>query len=105
MSHDSPFRNDPQRAAKERQARIAAEVLREDMRWFMDSPRGRRLMWGWLAECGISRISFAGENPLTMAFNEGQRNIGLVLQTMVLEHAPEQWEPMSREARATPGGD
>jgi hypothetical protein len=105
MSLDSPFRNDPQRAQKERQAAIAAEVLREDMRWFMDSPRGRRLMWGWLSEAGIHRSTFDGEQPMKMAFLEGKRNFGIILETMVLQHAPEQWEPMSRESRSAPAGE
>jgi hypothetical protein len=70
----------------------------EDVRWLMSSPRGRRLVWWLLAKCGVSRTSFNNSGSV-MAFNEGQRNIGLLLQAEVLDASPEAYMTMLTEQR------
>lgn len=76
----------------------ASEVERLDIRKLLALPEGRRELWRILSMCGVHRTSFAGEAPITMAFNEGQRNIGLMLEARALEHAPELYIQMRDEA-------
>ena len=38
---------------------------------------GRAFVWALLTETGIHRTSFVGEFPMTMAYNEGCRKIGI----------------------------
>jgi hypothetical protein len=54
-------------------------------------------MWEWLGSTGLYRTSFHSSGSVT-AFNEGQRNIGLMLNAAILDHCPEQWAVMQREA-------
>lgn len=70
----------------------------EDVKWLVSSPRGRRLVWWLLEKAGVSRTSFnsAGKSEL-MWFSEGQRNMGLMLQAQVLEHAPNAYMTMIDE--------
>lgn len=70
----------------------------EDIKWLMSSPRGRRLVWWLLAKCGVNRTSFNNSGSV-MAFNEGQRNIGLLLQAEVLDTSPEAYMTMLSEQR------
>ena len=75
MTRDyNPLDRRGQQAAKEADSRVKqlqAEQLREDMRWLMGDPRGRRLMWSWLADAGVYRTSFTGNSETF--FREGQR--------------------------------
>ena len=47
----------------------------EDIHSILSTRSGRRFFWRLLAECGIFRSSFTGNN--TTFFNEGRRDIGL----------------------------
>ncbi|CAB4161432.1 hypothetical protein UFOVP728_49 [uncultured Caudovirales phage] len=84
--------------AQRRQAENASKTLIEDVRWLMSSPRGRRLVWWLLGKCGVNRTSFNNSGSV-MAFNEGQRNIGLLLQGEVIEASPEAYMTMLTEQR------
>lgn len=97
MSEYDPFRPKDAREDVERKQFIAQDQQREDVRWLMADPRGRRLMWSWLSFCGLFRSSMTG-NSQTF-FLEGQRNVGLMLQANLIEHAPEAWALMHTEAR------
>lgn len=68
------------------------------MRWLMGDVRGRRFMWRLLEGSGIYRSSFTGE-ALSMAFNEGQRNVGLKLVDEITQHCPKRLSEMQTEAR------
>lgn len=85
-------------AQRKAQADNARRTHVEDVKWLMSSPRGRRLVWWLLAKCGVNRTSFNNSGSV-MAFNEGQRNIGLVLQAEVLDAAPEAYVTMLNEQR------
>ena len=70
----------------------------EDFRWLMSNKRGRRIVWRWLEKTGVFRSSFNHSGSLT-AFNEGSRNIGLMLIAQVHEFCPEQYLTMLQEQR------
>lgn len=82
--------------------RIAADNARKtfdaDIKWLMSSPRGRRIAWWLLEKAGVSRTSFNNSGSV-MAFNEGQRNIGLMVQAQIVELAPEAYMTMLEEQR------
>jgi hypothetical protein len=85
--------------------RLAAEQEKADVTWLMTDPRGRRLVWDWLAAAGIARSSYAADtqgatDALAMAFREGERNRGLALQAQVMTHCPELFVRMLMEAQA-----
>ena len=56
----------------------------------MATPQRRRYVWEKLATAGIFQSTFSTD-PLQMAFNEGQRNAGLVLLNDVIQYCPEQF--------------
>lgn len=88
--------DEEKRRESERAKKLQIDQLRADTRWLMSSPAGRRLVWGWLERAGVYRTSF-NEAALTMAFREGERNMGLVLQGQVLSHCPEDFMRMLAE--------
>ncbi|WP_443747236.1 Bbp19 family protein [Asticcacaulis solisilvae] len=87
-----------ERAAREKAERDRTASLneREDWRWLLSDARGRRIVRRLLDTCGVYRTSFTG-NSHTF-FNEGQRNVGLVLIDKVHRHAPEQYTVMMQES-------
>lgn len=75
-----------------------AQQEKADILKVMSTAEGRREYWRLLEQCGISQTSFTGEAPLTMAFHEGQRNMGLYLQARLVKHAPSLYLQMRDEA-------
>jgi len=65
--------------------------------WLMGNKRGRRIMWRLLEKTGVYRCSFTGNS--TTFFNEGQRNVGLMLTAQIHEHAPDAYALMLKERR------
>lgn len=66
-----------------------AQANRDDdnanrMAFMLRSPHGRAYIWDQLSQCGVFGASFAGERPLTTAFHEGRRDIGIRLLAEVL---------------------
>lgn len=76
----------------------ARKTFVDDIRWLVSSPRGRRLVWWILGKAGVNRTSFNNSGSV-MAFNEGQRNIGLMLQGEVLDANAEAYMTMLQEHR------
>lgn len=76
----------------------ARKTFDADIKWLMSSPRGRRIVWWVLDKAGVNRTSFNNSGSV-MAFNEGQRNMGLMLQAQVIELAPEAYMTMLEEQR------
>lgn len=70
----------------------------EDIKWLMAHKAGRRFMWRLLEVTGTRRTSFNNSGSVT-AFNEGQRNVGLVFEAEVLDIAPEQYMAMLKEGK------
>lgn len=79
-------------------AQLDAEAERDELLWLMDNAKGRRFIWRRLSEAGIYRVTFTGD-ALTSAFNEGQRNAGIRLMNLILQHCPERLSQMQKEAR------
>jgi hypothetical protein len=83
------------RAKKKEKQRLERD--RDDMRWLLSDRRGRRMMHRWLERSGLWRTSFDG--PERTFFNEGMRNMGLMLFAEVSEAAPEMFPVMMKEAK------
>lgn len=85
------------RAEKALKAQLERQTEIDDLLWLMSDKRGRRVMWRLLQRSGIYRTSFTGE-ALSMAFKEGERNQGLRLMDQVMQHCPERFSVMQKEA-------
>jgi hypothetical protein len=83
------------REAEERR-RIARAREIADLKWLMRSPRGRRLMWRFMTMSRTFQLSFS-PNAMQMAFNEGNRNLGLQLLDEVMTLCPELFPVMQKE--------
>lgn len=69
---------DPKRVKdKEVKVKNMAETERDDYRFLLSNPRGRRFLWGELSKHGLFRISMTGNSETF--FREGERNQGLRL--------------------------
>lgn len=84
------------RADAELKARLARETEEGDIKWFMSSKRGRRIVWRLLDRAGVFRLSF-NTNAMAMAFAEGNRNEGLRLLSQVHALCPELYPVMVKE--------
>ncbi|EPL1955850.1 hypothetical protein JRB55_004885 [Citrobacter freundii] len=69
----------------------------DDIKFVMGSEQGRRVVWSILERGKVFSPCFAGDSHLT-AFNEGQRNMALVLLQRVMAHCPDQYLKMAAEA-------
>ena len=85
--------------AAEKAAAIAERQHAEVVVESMATPQRRRYVWEKLAAAGIFATTFSTD-PLQMAFNEGQRNAGLILLNDVIENCPEQFILAMRESNA-----
>lgn len=85
---------------RKRRERRAKERAQADIRFVMSSKEGRRVMWRLLCDCGVFNTSFTIPNGLTLAFNEGNRNAGLRLLTMLQECCLEEFQLAQAEAAA-----
>lgn len=86
--------DDPQELEKlqEDEARRQHE---EDLKWLLADPRGRRLYWNLMSDCGVFRSSFTG-NSATF-FNEGRRDVGLKLLADLTDICPQMYVVMVQE--------
>lgn len=55
-----------------------ADQWEADVKWLLEQPQGRRVLWGILEKTGINALSFTGDSKTF--FREGSRNVGLWLQ-------------------------
>lgn len=100
MTRKDPFQLEKERKAKADALSVNQRDIDNDVYNVMTTESGRRFVHQLLSDCGIFRSSF-NTNALAMAFNEGQRNIGLMLQSRVLRSCPSFYEQMIKEN----GGD
>ncbi|HFL1447900.1 TPA: hypothetical protein ACG1QI_004301 [Enterobacter kobei] len=70
---------------------------KDDIKFVMDSEQGRRVVWGLLERGQVFGTCF-NVDPNITAFNEGQRNLALVLFQRVMTHCPDQYLKMAAEA-------
>jgi hypothetical protein len=67
------------------------------MRQVMSSVEGRRFVWRLLERAGVFRTSFTGNS--TTFFNEGMRNMGLMVLGDVHEACAESYIVMMNESK------
>ena len=77
-------------------AKLEGEVEASDIKWLMAHKQGRRIAYRLLANAGVWKSSF-NTNALTMSFNEGRRNDGLIFLGLVTEHCPAKYLEMLEE--------
>jgi hypothetical protein len=86
------------REAKALKSKVERDQETADFKWLMSDKRGRRFMWRLLSMTGLYRSSFTGNSNNTF-FNEGARNIGLMLISEVNELTPDAYAMMLDEQR------
>lgn len=83
---------------QERLADRLANRRRKQLRAQLNTPEGRAWMFWLLSETHVFRTSFDGQS-LRLAFNEGERNIGLKLWADIQDVAPDLFTVMCQEAK------
>lgn len=101
MSNADPLDLRGQERAKaeaDERNKLASQTELDDFKWLMSSKRGRRFVWRLLEKCGVYRSSFNHSGSIT-AFNEGARNIGLMVLDQIHGSCPDQFSVMLKEQR------
>ena len=95
--------SDPVQVATRRRHAGRKKKASEDVVYtIMSTQAGRVWMKGILDLCHCFGTSFTGE-PLSMAFKEGERNIGLMLISQIMKASPEEFILMLKEANKDVG--
>lgn len=77
-----------------------SKVSKDDFRLVFGSEEGKRVLSHICRECGVLRPSFVpGEALENAAFNEGMRNVALMILT-ALDETPERFLEFSQEIGA-----
>lgn len=87
---------DRAKQAKALRERLAREEVGSDTKWLMGTKRGRRVVWRLLEQAGVFRLSF-NTNAMSMAFAEGNRNLGLAMLDQIHRTCPELYTVMLGE--------
>lgn len=88
---------DPVAVAKRKvTAKHKQKELDEFTSAMMDTSQGRGWMWDILTATKVFQTVFS-TRALEMAFNEGQRNVGLRLMADLMRVSPDQYITMARE--------
>lgn len=69
----------------------------DDIKVVLSTKSGRRFYWKTLSDCGVFRTSFTGNS--TTFFNEGKREIGLMLLADLMEADADKYLLMTQEAK------
>lgn len=85
------------KAEQEAKQQLLAQRDIDDIQFVMGSEQGRRVIWSLLEKGQVFGTCFNVE-PHISAFNEGQRNLALVLFQRVMTNCPEQYLKMAAEA-------
>jgi hypothetical protein len=96
-AYNAAEREDVKEASK--RAKAAERARRELIVHIMDINSGRAWLLEILEACHIFSPSFT-PNALQMAFNEGERNVGLQLLASVMRYCPDKYTDMMRERNA-----
>jgi hypothetical protein len=91
------FDEEELRIQNERKKHDLEQREKDDIKFVMDSEQGRRVVWSLLEKGQVFGTCFNVEPHIT-AFNEGQRNLALVLFQRVMAHCPDQYLKMAAEA-------
>ncbi len=77
-----------------------SKVSKDDFKFIFSSEEGKRVLSHICRECGVLRPSFVpGEALENTAFNEGMRNVALMILT-ALDESPERFLELSQEIEA-----
>jgi hypothetical protein len=77
-----------------------SKVSKDDFKFIFSSEEGKRVLSHICRECGVLRPSFIpGEALENTAFNEGMRNVALMILT-ALDETPERFLELSQEIEA-----
>jgi len=87
--------NEEKQAIEDRNRRKREREL-GDLKKVLEKAEGRRFVWRILSQAGIFRTSFS-PNALNMAFNEGGRNIGMIVLDDIMTATPDSFQRMQRE--------
>lgn len=90
-----PFRKEGVKAREEDKTRQKKQALA--LKAVLDTRDGRAVIWQILSDTGIYRSSF-DRDAAVMAFNEGQRNVGLRLLDRVMAVDIDAFKLMQDEA-------
>jgi hypothetical protein len=75
-------------------------VSKDDFKFVFSSEEGKRVLSHICRECGVLRPSFVpGEALENTAFNEGMRNVALMILT-ALDETPDRFLELSQEIEA-----
>lgn len=89
---------DPEQVEKANQADELRRTQEHDMiLTVLNSYEGRAVFSILFRHAGLESISFAGEFPLTMAYNEGRRSIGKDMRDLFFTVAPERYSMVRNE--------
>lgn len=72
-----------------------------DFKWLMSDSRGRRFMWKTLGDCRLFQPSIGPTDAVTN-YNEGQRNVGLLLLRQINDLTPSLYAVMAAENAPQP---
>ena len=92
------FDDDSLKAEKAAKQEFLAQRDIEDIQFVMNSEKGRRVVWSMLEKGQVFGACF-NVDPHITAFNEGQRNLALMLFQRVMAHCPDQYLKMANEAQ------
>lgn len=85
------------KAEQEAKQQLLTQRDIDDIQFVMGSEQGRRVVWSLLEKGQVFGTCFNVEPHIT-AFNEGQRNLALVLFQRVMTNCPDQYLKMAAEA-------
>ncbi len=88
---------DDRKTELEAKQQLLAQRDIEDIQFVMGSEKGRRVVWSLLEKGRVFGTCF-NVDPNITAFNEGQRNLALVMLHRVMTHCPDQYLKMAAEA-------
>jgi hypothetical protein len=89
--------SDPAQVAAKRRSAGKKRKDRESIVYtILSTQSGREWMHSLLESCHCFNSSFTGE-ALTMAFREGERNIGLMITAQIMKAAPDEFVLMLKE--------
>lgn len=76
---------------------MSSNLIKDDFRLVFGTEEGKRVLSHICRECGVLRPSFVpGEALENAAFNEGMRNVALMILT-ALDETPERFLDLSKE--------
>ncbi len=87
---DAETEADEAKAARKREQQV------EDLKWLLAHAQGRRIMARIFDRTGIRRTPFHTSGS-QMSFNAGAQNVGLWLESEVLEAAPDAYMRLLKE--------